>query len=77
MPTRDVEKRISWDIWKPPKFLVMAAIKASISYSTIIGWEKYWQKVYLEGMVGKYLRNLNLNKTIYVLICVDTKWPGS
>ena len=26
--------------------------------------EKYWQKVYLEGMVGKYLANLNLNKML-------------
>ena len=29
---------------------------------------KYWQKLYFEGMVGKYLANLNLNKRIYAYI---------
>ena len=35
----------------------------NIPYSAIIGWGKYWQKVYCEAMVGKCLANLNLNKT--------------
>ena len=77
VPTKDVERGISWGFWKSPKLLVTAALKASIPYCIIIGWGKYWQKVYLEGMVGKYLANLNLNKTICILICIETKWPGS
>ena len=30
--------------------------------------EKHWQKVYLAGMVGKYLVNLNLNETVCAYI---------
>ena len=37
-------------------------------YSTIIEWGKHWQQLYLEGMVGNYLANLNLNKTICAYI---------
>ena len=45
-------------------------------YSAIIGLGKYWQKVYLEGMVGKYLANLNLNKIICIyIINIDLKVP--
>ena len=36
----------------------------NIPYSAIIGWRKYWRKVYCEAMVGKCLANLDLNKTI-------------
>ena len=36
--------------------------------SAIIGWGKYQRIVYFEGMVGKYLVNLNLNNT-YILKC--------
>ena len=40
-----------------------------IPYSGVIGGGKYWQKVYLElGMLGKYLVNLNHNKTICTYI---------
>ena len=39
-----------------------------ILYSAIIGWEKYWQKVYLKILVGKYLVNAILNKTTYTYI---------
>ena len=41
----------------------------AVLYSTIIGQGKCWQRVHLEGMVRKYLANLNLNKTtgIYVI----------
>ena len=35
-----------------------------ILYSTIIGGGKYWRKVDLKGLVGKYLANDVLNKTI-------------
>ena len=31
--------------------------------------KKYWQKVYLERVVGKYLANLHLNKTIRLYNC--------
>ena len=43
---------------------------AFILYSAIIEWGKYWQKVYLERVVGKYLANLHLNKTICAYIIV-------
>ena len=39
-----------------------------IPYSGVIGGGKYWLKVYLEGMLGKYLVNLNHNKTICTYI---------
>ena len=32
--------------------------------TTSIGMVKYWQIVYFEGLVGKYLANPDLNKTI-------------
>ena len=37
-------------------------------YSAIIGRGQYWQKVYFERMVGKYLAKFNLNKTIQAYI---------
>ena len=43
---------------------------AFILYSAIIGRGKYWRKVYLERVVGKYLTNLHLNKTICAYIIV-------
>ena len=46
-------------------------------YSTIIGWGKYWQKLYLERMVGKYLVNLRLNKTIYTYIMLNKNTYGA
>ena len=33
-----------------------------IPYSAIIGRGKYWQKIHLKGLVGKYLMNAILNK---------------
>ena len=39
-----------------------------IPYSTIIGQGKYWQKIYIKGMVRKYLANLNVNIKQYALI---------
>ena len=40
----------------------------AVLYSTIIGGGKYWQRVHLEGMMRKYLANLNLNKTTYIYV---------
>ena len=43
-------------------------ISTDLPYSAIIGWGKYWQKAYLKGLVGKYLANAVLNKTICAYI---------
>ena len=42
-------------------------MKKDIIYSAVIGRGRYWHKVYLEGMVGKYLANLNQNKSIWLM----------
>ena len=47
----------------------MALLCVVVPYSAIIGWGKYWQKVYLKGLVGKYLVYAVLNKTICTYIC--------
>ena len=47
-----------------------ALVDYRVPYSAIIGRGKYWRKVYLERMVGKYLANLHLNKTICTYIIV-------
>ena len=39
-----------------------------IPFSVIIGYKKVLVKVNLEGMVGKYLANLNQNKTMCAYI---------
>ena len=38
------------------------------SIAQLWGREKYWRTVFLERMVGKYLANIHLNKTICTYI---------
>ena len=44
-----------------------SSILKMVPYSAIIGWGKNWQKVYLKGLVRKYLVNAIVN-ILYVLI---------
>ena len=46
-----------------------------IPYSTFIGQGKYWGKVHLNGLAGKYLANAIVNKTIYAYIIIYCNAP--
>ena len=50
----------SFDSYKKPSWM--------LPYSAIIGWGKILAKVHLKGLVGKYLANAILNKTICAYI---------
>ena len=48
--------------------VLVQEIESTLSYSAIIGQGKYWQKVYLIRLVGKYLANAFLNETVHTYI---------
>ena len=53
--------------------LILCMLASYLPYSTSMGRGKYWRKVYLERVVGKYLANLDLNKTVCAYIIVPKR----